>query len=63
MLQVSIHDETGAVRKTYLLPESRLAPLVDYLKAVKQDRFGGTWGTAEQELFKNFSVAVPKDGT
>lgn len=64
MLQVTIHDEMGAVvYKSMLLPEPRLALLVDYLKAVKQDDFSGTWGPAEVELFKNFSDAIPKDGT
>lgn len=64
MLQVTIHDETGAVvYKSMLISESRLTDLVNYLKAVKEEDFNGTWSKTEQDLFKNFSDAIPKDGT
>ena len=58
---VTIHDENGVELKRYLLPGSRLQPLIDYLKAVKQDGFNGTWGPNEQALFAGFSDQIPKD--
>lgn len=60
---VILYDASGAERKRYLLPESRLALLVDYLKAVKMEDFNGTWGPNEQALFAGFSDVIVKDGT
>lgn len=63
MLLVKIYDDQLMDIKSYLMSESRLGPIVDYLKAVKQDDFNGTWSKTEQDLFDNFSDAIPKDGT
>ncbi|MEE9212905.1 MAG: hypothetical protein V3U29_09645 [Phycisphaeraceae bacterium] len=62
MNQVTIQLADGSQKK-YLLPDSRLAPLIDYLKAVKQEDFRGTWGPDEQTLFAGFSDQIAKDGT
>ena len=62
MKLVKIFDDDGTEMKSYLLPDSRLNVLIDYLKAVKQDDFNGTWSSAEQTLFRNFSDNIPKDG-
>jgi len=62
MRLVIIYNEDNTVGKMYLLPESRLNPLIDYLKAVKDDDFEGTWSAKEQALFDGFSDAIPKDG-
>ena len=62
MKLVKIFDDDGTELKSYLLPDSRLSVLIDYLKAVKQDDFNGHWSSAEQTLFKNFSDNIPKDG-
>lgn len=63
MKLVTIHNDDGTERKQYLLPDSRLQLLVDYLKAVKQEDFNGTWSSKEQVLFAGFSNAIVKDGT
>ena len=63
MKLVKIFDDDGTEMKSYLLPDSRLNVLIDYLKAVKQDDFSGTWSSKEQALFKDFSANIPKDGT
>lgn len=63
MKLVTIHNDGGTEERRYLLPDSRLSLLIDYLKAVKQDDFSGTWGVDEQVLFARFSDQIPKDGT
>ena len=62
MKLVKIFDDDGTEFKSYLVPDSRLSVLIDYLKAVKQDDFNGTWSSAEQILFRDFSAKIPKDG-
>ena len=63
MKLVKIFDDDGTESQNYLVPDSRLSVLVDYLKAVKQDDFNGTWSSKEQALFRDFSDNIPKDGT
>lgn len=63
MKLVTIHNDDGTERKRYLLPDSRLGVLINYLKAVKQEDFDGTWGDKEQALFAGFSDQIAKDGT
>ena len=62
MKLVKLFDDDGTEMKDYLLPDSRINVLIDYLKAVKQDDFNGTWSSAEQTLFKDFSANIVKDG-
>ena len=62
MRLVRIFNDDGTELKHSLLPDSRLGVLIDYLKAVKQDDFNGTWSSAEQTLFRGFSDNIPKDG-
>lgn len=63
MNKVSILNSDGAAEKEYLVPDSRLGVLIDYLKGVKQEEFNGTWGPAERTLFAGFSDQIPKNGT
>lgn len=49
---VTIQFSDGTNKK-YSVHESRLSPLIDFLKAVKQDDFGGTWNDSDSaELSK-----------
>ena len=63
MKLVKIFDEDGTEMRNSLVPDSRIGVLIDYLKAVKQDDFNGTWSSKERTLFSFFSDNIPKDGT